>query len=73
MKLTYGEVVDVFLEDGMRFGRVRTGGAMKKASLELVAGLERGDRVLLCDGIAIARLEIETTQESPCASQSPVN
>jgi hydrogenase maturation factor len=55
MNLVYAEIVDVEVEDGMRFGNVRVSGAMKKVPLDLVQDVTKGDEVLLCDGIAIAK------------------
>jgi hydrogenase maturation factor len=74
MNLIYGEVVDVFQEEGMRFGKVRVGGAIAHALLELLTDTKRGDRVLLCDGVAISKVENATQhRDPPCASQSPVS
>ena len=39
----------------MRFGNVTVSGAMKKVSLDLVQDVTKGDKVLLCDGVAIAK------------------
>jgi hypothetical protein len=36
MNLLYGEIVEMLAEDGMRFGKIRVGGALKKISLELL-------------------------------------
>ena len=55
MNLIYGEIVDVEVEDGMRFGNVTVSGAMKKVSLDLVQDVTKGDKVLLCDSVAIAK------------------
>ena len=55
MNLIYGEIVDVEVEDEMRFGNVTVSGAMKKVSLDLVQDVAKGDKVLLCDGVAIAK------------------
>jgi hydrogenase maturation factor len=55
MNLLYGEIVDVDVEDGMRFGNVTVSGAMKKVSLDLLQDVAKGDKVLLCDGVAIAK------------------
>lgn len=57
MNLLYGEIVDVFIEQGMRMGTVKVGGARKKIALDLLTNARCGDTVLLCDGIAIGRLE----------------
>ncbi len=40
----------------MRMGRIRVGGAIKKVSLELLTDAERGDTVLLADGVAISEV-----------------
>ena len=55
MNLVYAEIVDVEVEDGMRFGKIRVSGAMKKVPLDLVQDVTKGNEVLLCDGIAIAK------------------
>ena len=55
MNLIYGEIVDVEVEDGMRFGNVTVSGAMKKVSLDLLQDVTKGDKVLLCDSVAIAK------------------
>jgi len=55
MNLLYAEIVDVEVENGMRFGNVSVSGAMKKIPLDLVQNVTKGDKVLLCDGVAIAR------------------
>ena len=55
MNLIYGEIVDVEVEDGMRFGSVTVSGAMKKVPLDLIQDVRKGDKVLLCDGVAIAK------------------
>ena len=57
MNLIYGEIADVFIEDGLRMGKVRVGGAMRKVTLELLTDAQPGDRVLLCDGVAISKEE----------------
>lgn len=57
MNLFYGKIVDVFEEDGTLAARLRVGGALKKISLAFVAEVEPGDTVLVCDGMAISRVE----------------
>jgi hydrogenase maturation factor len=55
MNLVYAEIVDVEVEDGMRLGNVTVSGAMKKVSLDLIQDVMKGDKVLVCDGVAIAK------------------
>ena len=63
MNLVYAEIVDVEVEDGMRFGNVTVSGAIKKIPLDLIQDVRKGDKVLLCDGVAIAK-----TNDSPITS-----
>jgi hydrogenase maturation factor len=48
----------------MRMGKIRVGGALRKAALDLIPEPTRGDRVLLCDGVVIAKVENETNPET---------
>jgi hydrogenase maturation factor len=57
MNLLYGQIVEIASEDGMRVGKIRVAGAFKKVSLELLGEAQIGDRVLVCDGIAISKDE----------------
>lgn len=54
MNLLYGQIVEIASEDGMRVGKIRVAAAFKKVSLELLGEAQIGDRVLVCDGIAIS-------------------
>lgn len=56
MNLIYGEVIELFSDGAMRMGKVRSGGAMKKVCLDLVAEVRSGDTVLICDGVALTKL-----------------
>jgi hydrogenase maturation factor len=64
MNLVYGEVVDARWEEGMLVGTVRVSGAMKRIALDLLSGIEPGDRVLLCDGVAIGK--VRPPADLPC-------
>ena len=63
MNLVYGEIVDLFIEDGMRMGNVRVSGVVKKVALNLVTGARCGDRVLFCDGVAIGKVAADTVRK----------
>lgn len=69
MNLLYGEVVDLFVENGMQMGNIRVSGAVKKVALDLLAGVQCGDRVLLCDGVAISRVDDDAKQENENVSR----
>ncbi len=63
MNLVYGEIVEIFSENGMRMGRVRVAGALKNVPLDLLTSIDCGDRVLLCDGVAISKVENDAGTE----------
>ena len=63
MNLLYGQIIDVFPENGFCMGRVRISGAQRKVALDLVTEPQRGDTVLLCDGIAIGKVQEATEPE----------
>jgi hydrogenase maturation factor len=60
MNLHYAHLIEVVPGEGMqdmRWGRVRVGGAIKRVSLGLLPDAKSGDQVLLCDGVAISRVD----------------
>jgi len=59
--LIYGEVVSLNERDPMKMARIKIGGAIKEVSIGLLTGVRIGDRVLLCDGVAIARVDEQTS------------
>jgi len=61
MNLIYGEVVGLTEHDAMKMARIKIGGAIKEVSIGLLTGVRIGDRVLLCDGVAIARVDEQTS------------
>lgn len=56
MNLIYGMLVEVVTENGMRIGRINVGGALRKVALDLLPDSVGGDEVLVCDGVAISRV-----------------
>jgi hydrogenase maturation factor len=61
MNLIYGEVVGLNERDPIKMARIKITGAITEASIGLLTGVRIGDRVLLCDGVAIARVDEETS------------
>jgi hydrogenase maturation factor len=59
--LIYGEVVGLNERDPMKMARIKIAGAIKEVSIGLLTGVRIGDRVLLCDGVAIARMDEQTS------------
>ena len=56
MNPLYGDIVEVFSEDGMRIGKVRVAGVVKNIPRELLTDAKAGDRVLLGDGVSISKV-----------------
>ncbi len=69
MNLIYGEIVELFVEDGMQMGSVRVSGALKKVPLDLLTGVECGDKVLMCDGVAISKVDDTAKEEEKNVSR----
>jgi len=67
MNLLYGQIVEIASEEGMRMGKIRVAAAFKKVSLELLGEAQIGDRVLVCDGIALSKEE--SGSPSPVSEQ----
>ena len=61
MNLLYGEVIEVCAEGDGVTGKIKVHGAIKKIPLGLLTNVARGDRVLICDGVAISK--VATTGE----------
>jgi hydrogenase maturation factor len=57
MNLIYADLREVFSKEGMRMGKICIGGALKNVTLDLIPEAECGDRLLVCEGVAIARVE----------------
>jgi hydrogenase maturation factor len=56
VNLIYGEIVEIISENGLPMGRVRVHGATRKIALGLLTDASQGDRVLICDGVAISKV-----------------
>lgn len=63
MSLFYGKIIEILMEDGMQFGRIRVGGAIKKVPLDLLTDACCGDTVLLAGGVAISK--VRPADEAP--------
>jgi hypothetical protein len=66
MNLVFGEVMKLYDEGGIRMGKIRVRAAIRGAALDLLEEIGPGDIVLLCDGIAVGKLQTET--ETNCVS-----
>jgi hydrogenase maturation factor len=63
MNLVYGEIIALSPERGIRIGKVRVGGAIIAVSLDFVSPAQIGEVVLVCDGVAIAKVKHESKTE----------
>jgi hydrogenase maturation factor len=57
MNLIYGEIVDVCPGPEPVLGKIRVGGAVRTVSLDLLTNPARGDKVLVCEGVAIGKVD----------------
>ena len=64
MNLLYGEIIEITSEEGVPMGRIRVHGATKKIPLGLLTDAVRGDRVLICDGVAISKVARPPSKEA---------
>ncbi len=71
MNLLYGEVVEVLEEEGVLLGRTRVSGALKKIPLGLLTEVAAGDRVLICDGMAISKVAPPPEREKTDVPRDP--
>jgi len=63
MNLVYGEILEVLTEDGLPVGRIRVHGATKKIPIGLPTDAAQGDTVLICDGVAISKVDLNRERE----------
>ena len=63
VNLAYAEVVEIFVEDGMRMGLIEIGGAAKKVALDLLTDAECGDEGKL---LALLRRRRAMRFSPPC-------
>jgi hydrogenase maturation factor len=63
VNLLYGEIVDVSPGPEPRSGRIRVGGAVKIISVDLLTDPAPGDKVLVCEGVAIGKIDDSISPE----------
>jgi len=71
MNLIYAEIVEVLSGPGTRLGKIRVNGAAKIVSLDLLTDPAPGATVLLCDGVALGKVDEPTTKETGYVSGHP--
>jgi hydrogenase maturation factor len=68
MNLIYGKIVDVFSGAEPCLGKIRVGGAVRTISLDLLTNPAPGDTVLVCEGVAIAKVDGPISMEDSYVS-----
>ena len=71
MNLVYGVIVKLSNDPEGRMARVRFGNVMRWVAVELISELRPGDRVLVCDNVAIAKADLRTTNHEDHLSRNP--
>ena len=59
MNLIYARVVELYPEEGEPMGKVSVWGVQRAVPLHLVPEARPGDTVLVCDGVAIGKVDEE--------------
>ena len=57
MNLVYGEIIELVPDEGQLMGKVRIGGARQTILLDLLTDPAPGDTVLMCEGVALSKVE----------------
>jgi hydrogenase maturation factor len=64
MNLLYGKLIEITSENGILFGKIAVGGARKKIPLDLLTDVACGDKILVCDGVAISKVAQPPNEET---------
>jgi hydrogenase maturation factor len=64
MNLVYGEILELLPEGELLMGKVRVGRALKTVALDLLKDPIPGDTVLMCEGVALGKVERSTPTEA---------
>ncbi len=64
MNLVYCTIVGLLFDGPELRGKVRIGGAYKEISLDLLTDPQTGDKVLVCEGVALAKVDEEQSHVS---------
>jgi|YelNatPaOPRAMG01_1025707.scaffolds.fasta_scaffold04531_1 hydrogenase maturation factor len=54
-----GEIAEIFQENGERKAKIKVGKAFVKANIELLPEAKVGDKIILCAGIALGKVNTE--------------
>jgi len=63
MNLVYGDIVALLPGRNELRGKVRVGGVLQEVSLDLLTDPAPGDKVLVCEGIALGKVKPSSHEE----------
>ena len=63
MNLHWAKLIAIGEEEGVRVGTILVRGARKKVPLALLTEAAPGDKVLICDGVAISKVATAPNEE----------
>ena len=63
MNLSSGEIVEIYVEDGTTYAKVRVKGTFTRVPLIFLPEVRVGDTVLIDSGVAISKVEREKIEE----------
>ncbi len=63
MNLVSGEIVNIYVEDGMTMAKIQVRGAFYRVPLTFISEVKVGDRVLVESGVAIGKIENQSAEE----------
>jgi hydrogenase maturation factor len=71
MNLIYAQVVERYSADGALMGKVSHWGVIRAVPLHLVPEAQPGDTVLVCDGVAIGKVNDEVVAQASSPASMP--
>jgi hydrogenase maturation factor len=71
MNLIYAQVVELYSEDKALMGKVSHWGVLRAVPLHLVPEAQPGDTVLVCDGVAIGKVNNEVVAQASAPASMP--
>jgi hydrogenase maturation factor len=71
MNLIYAQVVELSSEDSALMGKVSHWGVIRAVPLHLVPEAQPGDTVLVCDGVAIGKVNNEIVAQASSPASKP--
>ena len=71
MNMVFGEIVTVSPGSEPLLGKIRVNGAIRIISLDLLTNPAPGDKVIVCEGVALAKVDETPSKENSHVSGHP--